>query len=102
MVRALYSLDFTDTPLDSLADAHDVNITHPRLNGAVCLSVSPYESNHEDVVVVHRDHAGQWQWTRVARNHEKVSWSGQHFASKRNAKRAAQRVNPDAKVQVAR
>jgi uncharacterized protein YegP (UPF0339 family) len=51
---------------------------------------------------IYEDKADEWRWRLVDGNGEKVATSGESFASKSNAKRAAQNVKdtaPDAEIE---
>lgn len=49
-----------------------------------------------DRLDVYEDRAGEWRWRRVAEgNNEPISASNEWFATEYNARRAAERANPD-------
>lgn len=51
-----------------------------------------------DRVIVYRDNAGEWRWTRRADNGEVVSDSAESYTRRWSAKRAAKRTNPKAQI----
>lgn len=53
-----------------------------------------------DVVEVFRDMEGCWRWRRKAPNGRTIATAGEAFDSRRNARRAATRANPDAKLRL--
>lgn len=54
----------------------------------------------DDRVLVYRDKAGEWRWTRLAGNNRKVATSGEGYRAQGGALRAAAATNPDLPVYV--